>query len=139
MGWSDINLKDVKPEQRDELPLGAFTFELMPGAKFDDYGGVSVSASIVDEGEARGRRAFFSYPDPSSVAQNGKVKKWSAGALKQLEQALGVDALDGESPTDYLNRAAGTRFGAEVKVSKRLREDGTPRHELSIFTTRPAV
>lgn len=139
MAWTEINLKDVKPEVREEIPLGSYTFELMPGAKFDDYGAVSVSAAVVSEGDARGRRAFFSFPDPTSVSQAGKPKSWSAQALKKFEIALGTDAEDGESPTDYLNRVAGSRFGAEVKLSTRTRQDGSPRHEVNIFSFVPAV
>lgn len=138
-GWQTVNLKDVKPEQRDEIPVGTYVFELMPGTKYDDYNGVSVSAAIVSEGDTRGRRAFFSFPDPTSTSQAGKPKTWSAQALKKFEIALGIEAEDGESPTEYLNRVAGTRFGAEIKLSTRTRQDGSPRHELNIFSFTAAV
>lgn len=141
MAWTDVNLKDVVVEKPDfpEIPLGTYTFELLPGAKMDDYNGVSVSAAVVTEGESRGRRAFFSFPDPTSLSQAGKPKSWSIQALKKFEVALGVEANDGESPTEYLNRAAGTRFGAEIKLSTRTKQDGSPRHELNIFSFTAAV
>lgn len=138
-GWQSINLKDITPERREQITLGDYVFELLPGSKFDERGAVQASASITDEGELRGRRAFFSYPDPTSVSQAGKPMTWSAQALKKLEQALGLDAEDGETPVDYLNRAAGTRFGASVILAKNPYPDGTPKHELGIFTVRPAV
>jgi hypothetical protein len=139
LSWNEINLKDVKPERREEIALGDYVFELLPGTILDDRGAVKAAAAIADEGSFRGRRAFFSFPDPNGVSAAGKSMAWSAQALKKFEQALGIDADDGENPVDYLNRVAGTRFGAAIVMARQPYQDGSEKHELGLFTFKPAV
>lgn len=139
MGWNEVNIKDL-PVGREQVALGEYTFQLLPGAELDEYGAIQVQAAIASDGDNKGRRVFFSYPDPTGVSKAGKSMKWSAQAFKQLEQALGVDATDAESPLEYLNRAAGSLFAAVVGARTYIKDgEQKTKHELSVFTVKPAV
>lgn len=136
--WTDFNLKDVNPNL-DAIPIKAYTWELLPGAKYDDKERLIVSAAIVNDGEFTGRRLQFSYPNPNSFDRNGKKNDWSGKILKRLENALGVEIEDGEDPAAYLNRVAGNRFSAMAKQSKVSEEYPNPRTELDIFNVKPSA
>lgn len=139
MGWETVSLKDINPTP-DPIGEGEYTFQLLPGAKIDDRGSLAVSAAIVSEGDFRGRRLFMSYPDPTRPKC-----EWSAKALKVLEIALGIDANEGESPVEFLNRAAGNgaaRFTGTIYHRKYTPNEGADevtRAELRHFSVRPSA
>ena len=140
MGWQDIDLTKVNPNA-EIFPEGSYTFEVVPGAKFSDRdpGRVDVSAAVVNDGEFTGRRVFFSYPDPESINSKGNKNDWAPKALKRLEASLGVDAMAGEGPVTYLNRAAGSRFTGTIVHTKATEEYPNPRANLQLFTVKPAA
>jgi len=138
MSWTNIDLKNIST-QVELLPPGTYTFEVSPGAKFNDKGTLLASARVATEGEFKGKPVFFSYPDPESVSAGGKVNSWSAVALKRLEMAVGVDFNDGETPDVYLNRIAGQRFTGVVTHSPTNDEYPTPRVNLNLFNLKPAA
>lgn len=128
-GWSSINISDV-PTGMELLPAGEYTFQVLPGAKFSDNDPGRVEASLaVAGGEHTGRRVFISYPDPAK-------KEWSPSVFKRLVEALGLDIETGESPTAYLNRAAGLRVVFNVKHEKD--NEGVDRVRTDIFKPKPA-
>lgn len=110
MGFETVRLSDVKLERPEAVPAGNYTFKLQPGAAyrenpFTHVQELNVRFDVV-EGDFAGRPTFFAYPDPTSLKKDGKPNTWSAQALKKLEVALGVDAMDGEDTAEYLNRVA---------------------------------
>lgn len=133
MTWQAIDLKNINPNL-EIIPAKQYVFELLAGAKYGerDPGRIEANAAIVNDGEFTGRRLFFSYPDPTT-------KEWSPKALKRLEQSLGVDAEEGEDPVAYLNRAAGSRFGAAVTHTAPTPEYPNARANLNIFSVKPSV
>ena len=149
--WTNVTLADIAVEKGEFAPLpeGDFTFQLMPGAQyrtrtFQDGNTVTdlnVTAAIA-EGDHKGRRVFFNYPDPTSMNKAGKPKSWSTQALKKLEVVLGESALEGEKPADYLNRVAmtGARFGGTLQKGTFVKQGQTePEAELNIWSVRPAA
>ena len=140
MSWQNIDLTKINP-QAEIIPEKTYTFELAPGAKYDerDPGRILVSASIVNDGEFTGRRVFFSYPDPESFNSKGNKNDWSAKALVRLLTAVGADLQEGEDPVSALNRAAGGRFTSKVTHSKPTEEYPNPRANLDIFNPKPAA
>jgi len=134
MGWSDIDLSTVNPAF-DIVAEGEYVFQL-GGAKWgeNDPARVEANATIVSEGDQAGRKIFFSYPDPTKPRC-----EWSPKALKRLEVAMGEDALPGEDPVTYLNRAAGSKFGGRVKHGKTSEEYPNPRAELNLNSVKPAA
>lgn len=137
MSWTSIDLKQINPAQLDLVAAGTYNFELNAGAKYNERGAILASANIVSDGEFKGKRVLFSYPDPESVSQDGKVQTWAGVALKRLEVALGIDFEQGEDPVAYLNRAAGNRFAAGIAV----KEDntGTKRSNIQLLNVKPAA
>lgn len=147
MPFVDVKLSDVEIEKPSPVPVGTYKFQLLPGAeyrtnKFNGLEELNVSAAVV-EGEHQGRRIFFSYPDPTATSSKGKSLAWSAQALKKLEIALGIEALPGEDPQTYINRAASNgnaRFTGTVSPSKYIKEGETePRPEFNVFSVAPAA
>jgi len=138
VSWKTINLKDV-PTQPPVVPVGKYTFELTPGAKYNEAGALLAAGRIASDGEFTGRLVFFSYPDPESIDRGGKPNTWSATALKRLEVALGVDQQEGEDMAEFLNRAAGNKFGAKVTHSPVTDEYPTPRVSIGLFSVEPAA
>jgi hypothetical protein len=132
MGWTDVNLRDVNPNP-DPLPAETYVFQLLQGTKMDEGGTIKARAAVA-EGEFAGRQVFFSYPNPDEF-------DWAPKALKVLEIALGVDALPGENPVDYLNRATGNRFNATIKHRPYKTNAGAEgvSVDLQLFSVRPAV
>lgn len=136
MSWN-INIRDINPAQLDLVAEGVYTFALNPGAKYNERNAILASANIETDGDFKGKKMLFSYPNPESTSQDGKVQAWSGVALKRLEIALGVDMEEGEDPVDYLNRAAGAKFMAKVTV----KEDslGTKRSNIQLLNVKPAA
>lgn len=137
MSWTNINLKEVNPNLLDLVAPGTYTFSLNSGAKYNDRGAILASATIESDGDFRGKRMLFSYPDPESVSQDGKVQSWSAVAFKRLEIAVGTDINEGEDHVEYLNRVAGSKFSAGVTV----KEDATgqKRSNIQLLNVKPAA
>lgn len=138
MAWQNFDLTNVST-QTEVIPAKAYTFELAPGAKYDDRGSLQVSATIVNDGEFTGKRVFFSYPDPEGFSREGKPMAWSATALKRLLEALGSEQEPGEDPVSTLNRVAGNRFASSIKHSTPTDQYPTVRAELAIFNVKPAA
>lgn len=150
--WSNIKLADIEPEKSEFAPLpeGDYTFQLVPGAQyrtrqFQDGNSVTeinVIAAIV-EGDHRGRRIFFNYPDPTSTNKDGKPKTWSKQALKKLETVLGESAFEGEDNVAYLNRIASggaARFSGSLKKGTYVKAGQTePEAELNLWSVAPAA
>ena len=135
MSWN-INLKEINPAQLDVVAPGSYIFSLNAGAKYNDRDAILASANIESDGEFRGKRMLFSYPNPESVSSEGKVQTWSSVALKRMEVALGIDCEDGEDPVTYLNRVAGSKFAANVTVKE---VDGTKRSNIQLLNVKPAA
>lgn len=148
MGFETVNLSEIQLEKPESVPVGDYTFQLVPGAQYriNKNNGVeelNVPAAIAD-GDYSGRRVWFNYPDPTAIAKSsGKPMTWSAQALKKLEIVLGVDALPGEDPATYLNRVATSgqnRFGGKMKAGNYTPAGETePRAEFSLFDVKPAA
>jgi len=137
LSWQNIDLKDVST-QVELLPAGVYTFELSPGAKYDDKGAIRASATVNGHGEFTGKRVFFSYPDPESISSKGKVNSWSAVALKRLEQAIGIEINPGEDKVEYLNRVAGNHFQGTVTITP-ANEQYPASVSLGLFNVKPAA
>jgi hypothetical protein len=137
MSWTNIRLSEVNANQLDLVAPGKYVFSINTGAKYNDRGALLASATIESDGEFRGKRMLFSYPDPESTNSEGKVQTWSAVAFKRLEIALGQEVVDGEDPAEYLNRVAGSKFSAGVTV----KEDatGTKRSNIQLLNVTPAA
>ena len=125
--WATIDLVDVNPAM-DILPEKQFTFEILPGAKYDDRNPdtISLQVAVTADSEFSGRRVFLNY-----YADEAK-------ALKRLEQAIGIDAESGEDSVAYLNRAAGGRFQTSIKHSKPTEQYPNPKAFLQKWTVKPA-
>jgi hypothetical protein len=135
--WETVNLAKVNPN-RELIPASEYVFELA-GASMDENrpSQLNVKATIVSEGEYAGRKVFFSYPNPEEF-------EWSPKALKRLEIALGVDAVDGETPVAYLNRCVGARFGGPIdhvkdKTIPAGETEAQTRAKVGIFKIHPAA
>lgn len=85
MGWTDVDLSGVNPNF-ELVPEGEYDYQIMPGAKVDDYGRLSIQLSIATPGDNSGRRVFLQFPDPSSEKGG-----WVPKALKRLEQSVGIE------------------------------------------------
>jgi len=139
MAWTSFDLTTINPNA-EVIAEGVYTFQLS-GAKYGerDPNRIECSATIATEGDYMGRKMFFSYPDPESINSKGQKNSWSAKALKRLEQSLGVEATAGEDPVAYLNRAAGVRFSAPVKLGRTSPEYPEAKAEINIFSVGPAA
>jgi hypothetical protein len=137
MSWTNINIKEINPAQLDLVAPGSYTFALNSGAKYNERGAILASATIESDGEFRGKKMLFSYPDPESVSQEGKVQSWSSVAFKRMEVALGQDVEEGEDPVAYLNRVAGGKFAAGVTVKDDA--SGTKRSNIQLLNVKPAA
>ena len=136
MSWTTVDLHGVNPNLEPIAAGDNYVFQLL-GGTLEESGRLAAKAAIVSDGEFTGRKVFFSYPDPDKV-------EWAPRVLKRLEQAMGVDAIPGEDPAGYLNRAAlsGARFGGRIFHETYTPEGATEpkiQARLDIFTVRPAV
>jgi hypothetical protein len=131
-GWTDVNLADISTSITP-VAEGEYTFEVAAGAKFSDFDANRLEAcATITDGEFAGRKLFFSYPDPNK-------QDWSPRVFKRLVESLGMDIEAGESPVQYLNRAAGLRFAAPVKYRKNEDPSAPVKVDLDIFKIRPAA
>jgi hypothetical protein len=130
MSWTQINLKTVNPSDLNLVADGVYTFQLLPGAKYNDFGGIYAAATILSEGEFQGKRVSFSYPNPDEY-------NWSAPALKRLVVATGNDSEDNEDPVAVLNRIAGGRFS--TKIVNKDDKAGVKRSNLQTMSVKPAA
>ncbi len=128
MSWTTVDLTQVNPNL-EIVPAKAFTFELLPGAKYSDRNpdDVEISVAIVGDSEFAGRRLFAKYG-------SDEVK-----ALKRLEVAMGIDAQPGEDVVAYLNRAAGGRFSTTVRHSTPNEQYPNPKAFLQLWSVKPAA
>lgn len=105
------------------LPAGEQVFTLV-GAKGDDAGRTIVSTSITG-GEYNGKPFTYSYPNFFS-------QEWAQTEFKRLILALRDEPLEGESEVAFLNRVAGTKFGATIFHNTYKADDGTERTSAKI-------
>lgn len=126
--WTTVNLLDVNPNL-EILPAKSFTFEILPGAKYDDRDPdvIALQVAVAADSEFSGRRIFLNY-------KPGEEK-----ALKRLEQAVGIDSEENEDPVAYLNRAAGGRFNTSIKHSLPNDQYPNPKAFLQKWSVSPAV
>lgn len=130
--WSEVNTQD------ETIPVGSYTFELAPGARYNEAGALKFSVTVVDGGEFTGRRLFPSFPNPEGTSAAGKSFAWSKTCFKRLITAIGVEPEEGEAEDHYLNRVAGSRFRSSIK--HRVSEEyPQPQAELNLFNFGPAA
>lgn len=129
--WSDIDLTKVNPTL-EPIAVGEYVFTLS-GAKYDknDPDKINAQAVIAGDGEFSGKHTFFSYPSPEVLADSPKL-------LARLMIALGIDAVPGEDPVAYLNRASGGQFKARIKHAVDKNDDTVIYANLNIFSVKAA-
>ncbi len=130
MTWQQINLKEVNPSDLNLVADGVYSFNLNPGAQYNDFGGIFLSATITSDGEFKGKRVSFSYPNPDEY-------NWAGPALKRLFVVTGNDVEDNEDPVAALNRIAGATFSA--KIVNKDDKTGTKRSNLQTMSVKPAA
>ncbi len=130
MAWQNINLKEINASDLNLVAEGVYTFQLNPGASYNERGGINCSATIQSDGEFTGKKVLFSYPDPSEYA-------WAAPALKRLALATGNDAEENEDPVTFLNRIAGSTFS--TKIVNKDDKTGVKRSNLQTMSVKPAA
>lgn len=130
MTWQTINLREVNASDLNLVADGTYTFQLNPGAKYNEFGGIYASATIQSDGEFKGKRVSFSYPNPDEYA-------WAAPALKRLGIATGNDAEDNEDPVAFLNRISGSLFS--TKIVNKDDKTGVKRSNLQTMSVKPAA
>lgn len=132
MSWQTINLREINPAELNLVADGVYTFNLNSGAKYSENGdgAILVSATITSDGEFKGKRVLYRYPDPVEFA-------WSAPALKRLAVVTGNDVEEGEDPVAFLNRIAGSPFAA--KIVNKEDKTGTKRSNLQPMSVKPAA
>ena len=130
MSWTSINLKEISAADLNLVPDGVYTFQLNPGAAYNERGGINLSATIQTEGDVIGKRILFSYPDPAEYS-------WAPVALKRLAVVTGNDAEDNEDPVAFLNRISGSLFSA--KIVNKDDKSGVKRSNLQTLSVKPAA
>lgn len=130
MSWQNINLKEINPSDLNLVADGVYTFSLNPGAQYNDFGGIFASATIVSDGEFKGKRVSFSYPNPDEYS-------WAAPALKRLVIATGNDVEEGEDGPTVLNRIAGSHFS--TKIVNKDDKNGVKRSNLQTMSVKAAA
>jgi hypothetical protein len=110
MSWGEIDLSTT-PSDNEILPEASALNFVVTGAKENKFDAekVDVFAAVYD-GEFKGRKTIFSYPDPAK-------QDWSAGVFVRLAKSMGIAINKGEKPVDYIKRAAAEKgkFTAPVK------------------------
>ena len=130
MSWTNIDLTKINPSDLNLVADGVYSFELNPGAKFNEYGGIYASATIVSDGEFKGKRVSFSYPNPDEY-------NWSAPALVRLVHATGNEVQEGEDGPTVLNRIAGSHFS--TKIVNKDDKTGVKRSNLQTMSVKPSA
>jgi hypothetical protein len=130
MGWTNIDLSKINPSDLNLVADGVYTFQLNPGAKYNEFGGIFASATIVSDGEFKGKRVSFSYPNPDEY-------NWAAPALKRLVVATGNDVEEGEDGPAVLNRISGSLFSS--KIVNKDDKTGVKRSNLQTMSVKPAA
>jgi hypothetical protein len=130
MSWQNINLKEVNASDLNLVADGVYSFTLNPGAKYNEYGGIFLSAAITSDGEFKGKRVSFSYPNPEEY-------NWAAPALKRLFVVTGNETEENEDPVAALNRIAGAIFSA--KIVNKDDKTGTKRSNLQTMSVKVAA
>lgn len=137
MSWENVSLKDVSPTF-EVMEAGDYDFQILPGAKFDDRNAINVQLSIASDGPHKGRRVFISYPDPSQPNMG-----WSLGALKRLEQSVGIDQGEGEGVLPYVQRLgeAFAKFNAPLTIREYQNQSGetVKKNDVKLFKVKPAA
>jgi len=134
LSWSNVDLSKVSPVL-ELIPEGKYTFTLAPGAREDENGRLILTAHITNDGDFNGRRVTFSYPNLDQA-------DWAPAMVKRLQEATGLDAVEGETPIQFFSRAAGATFGAPIVHQEYTPEGATqPRKtaKLNIFKTYAAA
>ena len=132
MSWTNINLKEINASDLNLVADGVYSFTLNPGAQYNDFGGIFLTATITSDGEFKGKRVSFSYPNPEEY-------NWSTPALKRLFVVTGTDETleDNEDPVAALNRISGSTFSA--KIVNKEDKTGTKRSNLQTMSVKPAA
>lgn len=128
MSWGEIDLSTT-PSDNEILPEAVFNFVVTGGRvnKFDPEK-VDVFAKVFD-GDLKGRPTVFSYPDPAKM-------DWSAGVFVRLAKSMGIAINKGETPVEYIGRAAAAAGKFTAPVNHRtVTYDGldTVKSEVAIF------
>jgi hypothetical protein len=130
MGWQQLNLKEINASDLNLVADGTYTFSLNSGAKYNDFGGIYASATITSDGEFKGKRVSFSYPNPEEYP-------WAGPALKRLAVVTGQEVEDNEDPVAFLNRIAGNPFSA--KIVNKDDKTGVKRSNLQTMSVKVAA
>lgn len=130
MGWQQINLKEINASDLNLVADGTYTFQLNAGAKYNDFGGIYASATIQSDGEFKGKRVSFSYPNPDEYP-------WAGPALKRLSVVTGTDVEEGEDPVAFLNRIGGSLFSG--KIVNKDDKTGVKRSNLQTMSVKVAA
>lgn len=130
MSWQNLNLKEINASDLNLVADGTYNFQLNAGAKYNEFGGIFASATIVSDGEFKGKRVSFSYPNPDEY-------NWSAPALKRLVIATGNEVEENEDPVEVLNRISGSLFA--TKIVNKDDKTGVKRSNLQTMSVKPAA
>lgn len=130
MSWQNINLKEINASDLNLVADGVYVFQLNPGAQYNPNGSIFLSATIQSDGEFKGKRVPFSYPNPEEY-------NWSAPALKRLAVVTGHDVEENEDPVSFLNRISGSLFTG--KIVNKEDKTGTKRSNLQTMSVKPAA
>lgn len=138
-GWDNVDLRDVTPVTGFEvMEAGEYDFQILPGAKLDNRNAISIQLSVDTDGPNKGRRVFISYPDPSN-----ENTKWSTGALKRLEQVVGIEQEEGEKPLAWAQRLGESfaKFKAPmtVRTYKNNAQEDVQTNDVKLFKVKPSA
>jgi hypothetical protein len=130
LGWQQLNLKEINASDLNLVADGTYTFQLNNGSKYNEFGGIYASATITSDGEFKGKRVSFSYPNPDEYP-------WAGPALKRLAIATGNDVEEGEDAVTFLNRIAGSLFS--TKIVNKDDKNGVKRSNLQTMSVKVAA
>ncbi len=136
MGWENIGLKDVNPNF-ELIGAGDYEFQILPGAKINDYNSLDFPVTVASEGDFKGRRLFVQLPDPAE-------QPWVTKQLKRIEQAVGLEKDDDvESVVQWMNRLGENfaKFGCPLvhRTYKTKQGDDRAVEQLKLDKARPAA
>ena len=139
MGWENVDLSGVNPNF-ELVAKGEYTFQVLPGAKIDDYKRLDFPVNVVSDGDFKGRRLFLNLPDPTSEGGT-----WAPRHLKRLEQAVGIeqDKDANETVVAWMNRLGENfaRFSAPLdhRTFKNKAGDDVTVEKVKLDKARPAA